>query len=45
MTMDRQEDHQRMDAESGAIIVNGNNGGQSGVPMIEEPTEAKHEGA
>ena len=43
--MDLQEDHQRMDAENGAIIVVENHGGQSGVPMIEEPTEAEHEGA
>ena len=34
-----------MDAENGAIIVAENHGGQSGVPMIEEPTEAEHEGA
>ena len=34
-----------MDAESGAIIVAENHGGQFGVLMIEEPTEAEHEGA
>ena len=45
VTMYRQEDHQRMDAVSGAIIASKNHRGQSGVPMIEEPTEAEHEGA
>ena len=34
-----------MDAETSAIIVAENHGGQSGVLMIEEPTEVKHEGA
>ena len=34
-----------MDAENGAIIVAENHGGQYGVLMIEEPTEAEHEGA
>ena len=43
--MDLQEDHKRMDAENGAIIIVENHGGQFGVLMIEEPTEAEHEGA
>ena len=43
--MDRQDDHQRMDAESDAMIVAGNHGGQFGILMIEEPTKAEHEGA
>ena len=34
-----------MGAESSTIIVAENHGGQSGVPMIEEPTEAEHNGA
>ena len=44
-TMDRQEDHQRMNSESGAIIVARKNGGRSRILMIEEPTDTKYEGA
>ena len=43
--MDRQEDYQREDAKSSAIIAVGNHGGQSGILMIKETIEAKHEGA
>ena len=42
--MDHLEDHQRMDAESGAIIVARNHGEQSWILMIEEPIETEHKG-
>ena len=43
--MNRQEDYQRVDAESSTIIVARNHRGQFGVLMIKETTKTEHEGA